>query len=103
MARGDLLADKGIPIGQAAEAAAVALLVIGTVSYTLHLVSIESNARPPKQMPIFRPERKRTPLFRLERFFFSRLSPDARVFLTLSGCARVGSGGPLPRLRAHGR
>ena len=44
MPRGELLADKGIPLGQAAEAAAVAILVIGTVSYTLHLVSIESKS-----------------------------------------------------------
>ena len=90
MPRGELLADKGIPLGQAAEAAAVAILVIGTVSYTLHLVSIESKSAhtPAPNTPTLRKLTLGDFCLRRRRLFFSLLFPDARC-LCLRARVRV--------------
>ena len=99
MPRGELLADKGIPLGQAAEAAAVAILVIGTVSYTLHLVSIESKRAhtPAPNTPTLRKLTLGDFCLRRRRLFFSLLFPDARC-LCLRARACANSGEPLPPL-----
>ena len=98
MPRGELLADKGIPLGQAAEAAAVAILVIGTVSYTLHLVSIESKSAHASTKHTHLAQTKRSATFVCDgAAFTSPSSSDARCLCLRAG-VRANSGEPLPPL-----
>ena len=51
MARGNLLEDASIPPAKMAQAAAMAFLIVGTIAYTLHIVSYERARAPDNTCP----------------------------------------------------